>query len=101
MGIPTITLGSCRDMMASVMPPRSAFVDFPLGHPCGKPNDIPLQKSIIKDALAHLVSATRPGELKDMAYDWGNPFSWSDFISDVEAMIKTEGESAQDWKPDN
>ncbi len=87
-------------MMASVMPPRSAFVDFPLGHPCGKPNDVPLQKTIVMDALEHLVAAKQPGEMKDLPYEWGAPFGWPGFMKDVEEMIKSEGEPVQEWKPD-
>ncbi|MFH2131609.1 MAG: hypothetical protein ABIK68_14625 [bacterium] len=86
-------------MMASVKPPRSAFLDFPLGHPCGKPHDVPLQKSIIKDVLDFLVTAERPGEIRDLAYAWGRPFGWSDFMQDLQAMIEAEGAPLQNWKP--
>ena len=87
-------------MMMSVLPPRSVFVDFPLGRPCGKPDDVSLQTSILKDALAHLVDAETPGEMKDLPYEWGSPFGWPDFMKDVEEMIKTEGEAIQEWKPE-
>lgn len=86
-------------MMASVKPPRSVFVDFPLGRPCGRPHDIEMQHAIIADALQHLANASQPGQIADLPYEWGTPFSWDDFMRDIEAMIKEEGESVQKWKP--
>jgi hypothetical protein len=98
-GIPTIYLGSCRDMMAKVKPPRSAFLNFPLGRQCGKPNDPELQTSILESALEVLANATVPGDIVDLPYAWGAPFDWSSYFSDLDEMIKEEGIQAQDWKP--
>jgi len=95
-----VTLGSCRDMMAAVKPPRSVFLDFPLGRPCGKPDDIPLQTSILRDTLNHLVTAARPGEMLNLPYQWDTAFGWSDFMKDLEEMIKLEGAQKQVWKPE-
>ncbi len=86
-------------MMLSVLAPRNVFIDYPLGHPCGKPNDISFQKQIITDALGHLVEAKQPGEMKDLPYPWGSPFGWPDYMKDIEEMINTEGAEVQEWKP--
>lgn len=86
--------------MMSVKPPRSVFVDFPLGHPCGRSGDLALQRAIVGDALTHLTGAADPGELKDLPYEWDVPFEWSDYMKDVEEMIKEEGAAAQVWKLD-
>ncbi len=98
-GIPTIYLGSCRDMMAQVKPPRSAFLNFPLGRQCGKPNEPDLQTSILKAALDVLVEANRPGELVDLPHECGTPFDWQSYWQDLQEMIQEEGIEAQDWKP--
>jgi len=100
-GIPTIYLGSCRDMMARVLPPRSAFLNFPLGRPCGKPNEPELQASILKSALDVLLKATTPGNIVDLSYEWGTPFDWKSYWHDLDEMIKEEGIQAQEWKPNN
>ena len=98
-GIPTIYLGSCRDMMARVRAPRSAFIDFPLGHQCGKPNDVDLQHRILKDALHVLETAEKPGTLVDLGYQWDEPFNWESYQSGINAMQEEENIQAQQWKP--
>lgn len=74
MGIPTIYVGSARDVMDQVKPPRSAFVDFPFGRQCGRPFDREGQMNIIKDALNALKSITEPGTIIDLPYEWGEYF---------------------------
>lgn len=98
-GIPTIYLGSCRDMMAKVKPPRSAFLNFPLGRQCGKPNEPDLQTSILKSTLDVLVDASSPGGIVDLPYTWGVAFDWKSYWEDLDQMVKEEGIQAQEWKP--
>lgn len=50
-GIPTVVIGSARDIVEECGVPRFLFVDFPLGNPCGKPDDVEMQRSIIDLAL--------------------------------------------------
>ena len=69
-GIPTISVSSARDVTESVKPPRSVFLNFPLGHTMGKPFDRGLQISIIKDAFGALKSITEPGTIIDLPYQW-------------------------------
>jgi D-proline reductase (dithiol) PrdB len=69
-GIPTISLSSARDITESVKPPRSVFINFPLGHTSGKPFDRPLQMKIIKDAFNALKSIGEPGTIVDLPYHW-------------------------------
>jgi hypothetical protein len=86
-------------MMARVKASRNVFVNFPLGHQCGKPNDPHLQDQILGDALGYLADATVPGDILDLPYEWHEPFDWACYLKDVEEMIKAEGEPIQDWKP--
>ena len=51
-GIPTIAMTSALDITRAVKPPRSVFINFPLGHQTGRPNDPALQRAIVLDALA-------------------------------------------------
>jgi hypothetical protein len=87
-------------MMKNVKPPRSVFVDFPLGRQCGRPGDINLQLNILKDTFDILVKATIPGELVDLRFEWDVPFSWEDYQRDVEQMVKDEGGTIQHWAPE-
>ncbi len=77
-------------MMSQVKAPRSVFVDFPLGHQCGRPGDIQLQTQILRDTLDVLVSAKTPGTLVDLTCEWGKPFDWDTYLRDVEEMIDEE-----------
>ena len=87
-------------MMKLVKPPRAVFVDFPLGRQCGKPNDVPLQMNILKDALQTLTTLQTPGQLLDLPYEWGEPFSWASFERDVMDMLSEEGQPLQTYPVD-
>ena len=96
MGIPTIYVGSARDVMEQVKPPRSVFIDFPFGRQCGKAFDRELQMSIIRDALKALKSITEPGTIIDLPYEWGEDF---DCVSGQQWTTKCWPES--DWRPES
>ncbi|RJP65287.1 MAG: hypothetical protein C4532_18010 [Candidatus Abyssobacteria bacterium SURF_17] len=86
--------------MARVKPPRSAFLNFPLGHQCGRPHDVSLQARVLKDALNVLTTAAHPGEIVDLPYEWDTPFAFSDFMKALESMLQEEGATPQDWQPE-
>ena len=79
--IPTITLSSAPDITSLVKPPRTVFVNFPLGHQAGRAFDTEGQTRIILDALHLLETATTPGTLVQLQYKWdeNDPLdSWED-----------------------
>jgi len=86
-------------MMAQVRSPRPVFVNFPLGRPCGKPHDVELQRSILMAALQYLTSASEPGKVLDLPYEWGKPFTFDSIFEEVEQMIVEEGWPPQEWVP--
>lgn len=61
---------SALDITRAVRPPRSVFINFPLGHQTGKPNDPALQRAIVLDALAAAGSISVPGEVVTLPYVW-------------------------------
>jgi len=77
--------------MEQIKPPRSAFINFPLGRPCGKPLDVKLQRKILKDTLQLLERAAEPGKIVDLPYEWGAPFDWEKNIKDIMEMLMAEG----------
>jgi hypothetical protein len=97
--IPTVYLGSCRFMMSQVKPPRSAFINFPLGRQCGRPHDVDLQTRILRDALSVLVTARDPGNIVDLQYEWHEPFDFPGFLRDMQDMLREEESALQEWKP--
>ncbi len=59
-GIPTVVIGSGRDIIEECGVARFLFVDFPLGNPCGKPGDTAMQRSIAELALDVLERSFAP-----------------------------------------
>ena len=73
-GVATVIVATGRDLTKQVMPPRSVFVNFPMGNPFGRPGDADQQTRILRDALALAASDCAPGTLVDLPYEWGEPF---------------------------
>ena len=87
-------------MMSQVRPPRSAFINFPLGRQCGRPHDVDLQTRILEDALSILATARDPGNIVDLQYEWDEPFDFPGFLQDMQDMLREEESSLQEWKPE-
>ena len=49
--MPTVIIGSALDIVEHCAVPRFLFVDFPLGNPCGKPWDHPMQQRIVRQGV--------------------------------------------------
>lgn len=69
-GIPTVIIGSARDIVEQCSVSRFVFTDFPLGNPCGKPDDIKMQKEILEMALTLLESAVYPRTTIQAPFVW-------------------------------
>ncbi len=78
--IPTLCMTSALDITQAVKPPRAVFLNFPLGHQTGKPNDRELQRAIVRDALGAFETIRTPGEIVKLPYVWDpNDSSWEQF----------------------
>jgi hypothetical protein len=76
-GIPTLCMTSALDITQAVKPPRAVFLNFPLGHQTGKPNQPELQRQIVKDAMRAFETITVPGTIVQLPYVWdANDRSW-------------------------
>ena len=71
-GIPTVIVGSALDIVSHCGAPRHVFTDFPLGNPCGKPYDVPMQRAIVGMAIDILETATGPGAFQRTPFEWGS-----------------------------
>ena len=72
-------MSSALDITRAVRPPRSVFINFPLGHQTGKPDDPALQRSIVLDALSAAGSISVPGEVVTLPYVWDEQdHSWEE-----------------------
>lgn len=82
-GVPTISFTSARSITKRVQPPRSVFIDLPLGHTAGAPNDPVGQRQLLTDGLVAGFALTEPGTIVDLPFRWidddwkAAPLSWS------------------------
>jgi hypothetical protein len=63
-------MSSALDITKAGKPPRAAFLDYPLGHTTGKPNQPELQREILRQALEGFTSLTEPGLIKMLPFRW-------------------------------
>ena len=72
-GIPTICVSTGRDLTVQVKPPRSLYVNFPMGNNFGAPFTPEQQSAILRRALA-LVEEVKAVEDAGYLEDW--PEQW-------------------------
>jgi len=75
-GIPTVMIGSAKDIVETCGVPRFVFNDFPLGNSVGKPNDVAMQRDILETALSLLESASAPRTTVKTPHEWSADHSW-------------------------
>jgi hypothetical protein len=75
-GIPTMSMTSALDITRAVNPPRATFLNFPLGHTSGKPDEPELNRQIMIEALEGLTSMTKPGSIKMLPFKWSEDDKW-------------------------
>jgi hypothetical protein len=89
-GIPTVVVGSARDIVEHCGVPRFVFNDFPLGNPCGKPWQPEMQAQIVGSALDLLASAVAPRTTLQTPFRWSSDESWRDNFMHVDDTNRRE-----------
>ncbi len=84
-GIPTLVIGTVRDVMEQVPAPRAVFVDYPAGRTFGRPGDARQHEQVLAAALAELPAFTAPGQIRDLPLEWS-----ADGDRAWEAMVRDE-----------
>ncbi|RMF25562.1 MAG: hypothetical protein D6760_00715 [Deltaproteobacteria bacterium] len=80
-GISTLTMSVGRDITEHVVPPRAAFLDYPMGNETGRPGLADEQRAIVRAAFSALDRMTEPGMIIDL------PFS-----------LEATDEQGRDWR---
>ena len=75
-GIATVCVSTGRDLTAQVRPPRSLFVNYPMGNNFGAPHDVEQQLTILRRALAMIHETETGGTLIDFEDEWPTPFEY-------------------------
>ncbi|MFP6746682.1 MAG: hypothetical protein VCD66_03670 [Alphaproteobacteria bacterium] len=86
--IPTVTVSTGRDITALVRPPRTLFVNFPMGNSFGRAGDRVMQTKILRAALDIAVTAEEPGLLLDLPLQWDEEFVYFAGETTPEALAR-------------
>lgn len=89
-GIPTVVIGSARDVVEEHGVARFVFTDFPLGNPCGLPWDAKMQREIVTLALMLHDTAVSPRTTIQAPFQWPDN-GWRDrfmSISDPDYLLE-------------
>jgi D-proline reductase (dithiol) PrdB len=87
-GIPTVVVGSARDIVEECGVARLLFVDFPLGNPCGRPDDRTMQQSIVSLALDLVDTAIAPRTTVQAPVRWESDNWRAEFMEVGDHNIK-------------
>ena len=72
-GLTTVSLSGARDISERIRPPRTAFLNYPLGNQTGRPNDPEGQRAVVRDVLKLAESVREPGTIVDLPSQWPDP----------------------------
>ena len=75
-GIATVCYSTGRDLTAQVLPPRSLFVNFPMGNNFGAAGDAAAQLRILRRGLDLLEEVDVGGALVDWPESWHEPVEY-------------------------
>jgi len=74
-GIATVCVATGRDLAAQVKPPRTLFVNHPMGNNFGGPADREMQLDILRTAL-DMIHTAMAGELVDYPTSWDESYEF-------------------------
>ena len=72
-GLSTVTVTMMPGLAQRLGIPRVVGVEFPFGHPFGRPGDRETQTAVLRAALRLLEEAREPGARLDMEIAWPEP----------------------------
>jgi len=89
-GVPTVILGSAKDIVEHCGVPRFVYSDFPLGNSAGKPDDRVSQAETLELALQVLESAPGPRTTVQSPQRWSDDPSWKLDFQNVDRIPAEE-----------
>jgi hypothetical protein len=89
-GIPTVIMGSAKDIVEHAGVPRFLFTDFPLGNSAGRPNDVESQAYTMELALTVLETAPGPRTTVQSPLRWSDNTDWKLDFSNISQLSDEE-----------
>jgi hypothetical protein len=99
-GVPTVVIGTARDIVEHCGVARFLFVDYPLGSPCGEPDNVGEQRDVFQQALDLLAQAEGPRTTREAGCRWGKGEEWKRLIFTEEQPFQDESAKAE-WEVRN
>lgn len=84
-GLPTLSMSCLWEVSNAFKPPRTVFLDFPIGCPAGKPNEPELQRDILRAALREAPRFDEPWRIHELPFQWspdGNR-DWEETVREI------------------
>ncbi len=98
-GLATVVLTPTPEFRNDVGIPRSAAIGFPFGRPVGQVKDVPLQMAVLREALALLTEAQKPGVIRHLPFEWPEDPRKTDWQpSEISPIIKQNLETIKKVK---
>src|SRR5690349_135556 len=69
-------LGAALDILEAGNPPRAVFLDYPLGHSSGRPEDPADQYAVTRAAIEAFATITAPGTILRLPNRWDASQAW-------------------------
>jgi D-proline reductase (dithiol) PrdB len=90
-GLPTLSMNVLWEAGEEIKPPRTCFLDFPLGCPAGKPHEPAQQREILRAAL-NLAPEFDPQrwEMKKLPFQW-SPNGGREWEKEVDELYRNGG----------
>lgn len=84
-GLPTLMMSNLWEATAALKPPRTRFLDFPIGCPAGKPHEPEQQRAILRGALGAAPRFDAPWRQVELSFQWAADGSraWEDDLRTI------------------
>jgi hypothetical protein len=89
-GIPTVIMGSAKDLVEFCGVPRFLFTDFPLGNSAGRPHDVDSQAFTMELALKVLETACGSRTTVQSPLRWSDNPDWKLDFSNIDRLSAEE-----------
>jgi D-proline reductase (dithiol) PrdB len=83
--MPTLSMSTLWEVSLAFKPPRTVFLDFPLGCPAGKPQEPELQRNILRSALAAAPKFNARWQIVELPFQWSADGSrgWEEEVKEL------------------